>query len=72
MAEDRDGREDERTQVVNDLVARFRRLGYRTSKGIPQPGKVGASELEERVSSVLRATFGDDVLVEETEETEDD
>ncbi|HYN22062.1 MAG TPA: hypothetical protein VE078_13970 [Thermoanaerobaculia bacterium] len=73
MAKDQEDREDERTQVVNDLVERFRRLGYRTTKvGLPSGQQVEALELEERVSSVLRATFGDDVAAETAEDTEED
>lgn len=54
--------EDERTQVVTDLVDRFRRLGYATSElSLPSGGQVDVAELELRVASVLRDTFGDDV-----------
>lgn len=53
-------RDDERTQVVTDLVERFRRLGYESREPtLPAGGKVDVAELEHRVSSVLRDTFGD-------------
>jgi transcriptional regulator with XRE-family HTH domain len=52
--------DDERTQVVTDLVERFRRLGYESRElTLPAGGQVDVAELEHRVSSVLRDTFGD-------------
>jgi len=52
--------EDERTQVVTDLVERFQRLGYKTRAATPLAGgQVDVAELELRVASVLRDTFGE-------------
>lgn len=52
---------DERTQVVTDLVERFHRLGYEAAEVVPQEKRPTIRELEQRVESVLRETFGESI-----------
>ena len=61
---------DERTQVVTDLVERFHRLGYEAAEVVPQEKRPTIQELEKRVESVLRETFGESIG-DEGEEPED-
>lgn len=58
---------DERTQVVTDLVERFHRLGYEAAEVVPQEKRPTIRELEQRVESVLRETFGDSIEGQEDE-----
>lgn len=60
---------DERTQVVTELVERFHRLGYEAAEVVPQERRLSIRELEKRVESVLRETFGE---APEEEEPGDD
>ena len=50
-----------RTQVVAELLERFRILGYELGKGPPPPPAESASlkELERKVESVLRRAYGE-------------
>lgn len=58
---------DERTQVVTDLVERFHRLGYEAAEVVSHEKRPTIRELEQRVESVLRETFGESVEGEEDE-----
>lgn len=62
---------DERTQVVTELVDRFRRLGYEAAPALPQEQRLSIGDLEKRVEAVLRETFGEGIE-DEGEEPEDD
>ena len=61
---------DERTQVVTDLVERFHRLGYEAAEVVPQEKRPTIRELEQRVESVLRETFGESIEGEGGEDDE--
>jgi hypothetical protein len=52
--------EDDRTQVVTDLLERFQDLGYKIQE-VPPPdsGAVDLSSLEKKVESLLREAFGE-------------
>lgn len=56
--QDQDWWQDSGTQMVEDLIERFRRLGY-SSADSPLPVEtLNGAELEKRVESVLRGAFG--------------
>lgn len=63
---------DERTQVVTELVDRFRRLGYEAAPVLPQEQRLSIVDLEKRVEAVLRETFGDNIGDEGEEREEGD
>jgi hypothetical protein len=51
---------DGRTQVVTELLERFRLLGYEPRAALPAPAKASSlKELEKKVESVLRRAYGD-------------
>ncbi|HVG07076.1 MAG TPA: hypothetical protein VNM67_05180 [Thermoanaerobaculia bacterium] len=51
--------EDDRTQVVTNLLDRFQLLGYElTEVAPPAEGNMNLPELEKRVESILRKAFG--------------
>ncbi len=51
--------EDDRTQVVTNLLDRFQLLGYElTEVEPPDEGRMDLPELEKRVESILRKAFG--------------
>jgi len=52
--------EDDRTQVVTDLLERFQLLGYRIREIPPPSGEVvDLSSLERKVESLLQEAFGE-------------
>ena len=50
--------EDDRTQVVTDLLDRFELLGYQLKEVAPPAEGVNLPELEKKVESILRKAFG--------------
>lgn len=56
---DLEGLEDGQTQVVANLLDRFRRLGYETREVAAPQGELDLANLEKRVEAVLREAFGE-------------
>lgn len=54
-----DGLDDDQTQVVTQLLDRFRRLGYETREVTPPDGELDLSNLEKRIQAILREAFGE-------------
>jgi hypothetical protein len=51
--------EDDRTEVVTNLLDRFQLLGYELTEVVPPAeGRMNLPELEKRVESILRKAFG--------------
>jgi hypothetical protein len=49
-----------RTQVVMELLERFRMLGYEPRQAVPPPTEpVSLAELEKKVESILRRAYGE-------------
>lgn len=47
------------TQVVTDLLDRFRRLGYETRQVAAPDAELDLSDLEKRIQAILREAFGE-------------
>jgi transcriptional regulator with XRE-family HTH domain len=64
----RDGEdfEDDRSQVVTDLLERYRLLGYEPRQAIPPPPAEPSSieDLEKKVEAILRRAYGERFLKE--------
>lgn len=56
--QDQDWWQDSGTQMVEDLIERFRRLGYHSADSPLPVETLSGAELEKRVESVLRGAFG--------------
>lgn len=54
-----DGSDDGQTQVVTDLLDRFRRLGYETREVAAPDGELDLSNLEKKIQAILREAFGE-------------
>jgi hypothetical protein len=49
-----------RTQVVTELLERFRMLGYEPRQAVPPPAEPSSlTELEKKVESILRRAYGE-------------
>lgn len=51
--------DDGQTQVVADLLDRFRRLGYETREAAVPEGELDLASLEKKVDEILREAFGE-------------
>jgi hypothetical protein len=49
--------EEERTQMVTDLLDRFRRLGYATAPKPPLEPQLDMKDLQKKIESTLREAF---------------
>jgi transcriptional regulator with XRE-family HTH domain len=50
---------DNRSQVVTELLDRFRLLGYEPREAVPPPAELSSlEELERKVESILRRAYG--------------
>lgn len=54
-----EGLDDGQTQVVTQLLDRFRRLGYETREVAAPHGELDLSNLEKTIQSILREAFGE-------------
>lgn len=53
------GLDDDQTQVVTQLLDRFRRLGYETREVAAPDGELDLSNLEKKIQAILREAFGE-------------
>ena len=56
---ERDALDDGQTQVVTQLLERFRRLGYEPREVAPPEGELDLADLEKKVRAILREAFGE-------------
>jgi hypothetical protein len=51
--------DDGQTQVVANLLERFRRLGYGTREVAPPDEELNVAKLEKKIQTILRQAFGE-------------